>query len=262
VILHIDGVAFAVRVDGSDDAPPLLLSNSLSSDMTMWDDQLPQWSRRFRVVRYDARGHGRTPPAPGPCTMERLARDALGVLDALGVARAHFCGLSMGGMVGMWLATNAGERLDRVVLANTSAHMGPRSLWEGRIELARSGGIEATVEPTVTRWFPQAFHERAPAAIDRMRAMIRRTSLEGYVACCEAIRDMDQRDTIRAIRNPVLLIVGANDPATTPVMGRQIHEAIAGSRVEIVDAAHISCVEQPDAFTRIVSDFLREGAAA
>ena len=261
VIVHIDGVPFAVRVDGADDKSPLLLSNSLSSDMTMWDDQVPYWSQHFRVVRYDARGHGATPPTPGPYTMERLSRDALGVLDALGIARAHFCGLSMGGMVGMWLATNAGSRLDRVVLANTSAHMGPRSLWDGRIDLARSGGMEATVEPTVTRWFPPAFHQHAPASIDRMRAMIRRTSLDGYVGCCEAIRDMDQRETIRAIRNPVLLIIGANDPATTPEMGRLIHQAVAGSRVAMIDAAHISCVEQPEPFTRVVSGFLTERAA-
>jgi 3-oxoadipate enol-lactonase len=262
VIVPIDGVPFAVRVDGADDKPVLLLSNSLSSDMTMWDDPMPQWSRHFRVVRYDPRGHGGTPPARGPYTMERLARDAIGVLDALGIARAHFCGLSMGGMVGLWLATNASERVDRLVLANTSAHMGPRSLWDGRIELARSGGMEATVEPTVTRWFPQAYHRRAPASIERMRAMIRRTSLEGYVGCCEAIRDMDQRETIRSVRNPVLVIIGANDPATTPEMGRQIHDAIATSRFATIDAAHISCVEQPEAFARIVSDFLREGAPA
>ncbi len=229
MIVTVDDVPFAVRIDGSDASPVLLLSNSLSSDMSMWDDQVGTWARRFRIVRYDSRGHGATPATPGPYTIEQLGRDALAVLDALGVGRAHFCGLSMGGMVGMWILTHAPERIGRAVLANTSAHMGPRSLWDGRIELARAGG---------------------------MRAMIRRTSLEGYVGSCEAIREMDQRESIRAIRNPVLVVIGANDPATTPEAGRQIHEAIPESRLAILDAAHISCVEQPEAFTRTVDDFL------
>jgi 3-oxoadipate enol-lactonase len=256
VIVTVDHVPFDVRLDGDERHPVLFLSNSLSSDLSMWDDPMPRWSGRFRVVRYNARGQDTTPATPGPYTMERLGRDALGVMDALGLRRVHFCGLSMGGMVGMWLLTNAPGRIDRAVLANTSAHMGPRSLWDGRIDLARAGGMEATVEPTVRRWFPEAFHRRAPGTIDRMRAMIRRTSLEGYVGCCCAIRDMDQRETIRAIASPVLVIVGANDPATTPEAGRQIHEAIRGSQLGLLDAAHISCVEQPEAFTSTVEDFL------
>ncbi len=255
-ILIIDGHPFAVRTDGPPEAPVLLLSDSLSSDTTMWDDQVPHWARRWRVVRYDTRGHGETPASPRPYTIERLGRDALGVLDALGIARADFCGLSLGGMVGMWLATYAPERLGRAVLANTSAHMGPLDLWNGRIALAREGGMEATVEPTVKRWFPQAFHERAPATIERMRAMIRRTTVEGYVGCCEAIRDMDQRASIRAIRIPVLVIIGANDPATTPEAGRAIHASIPGAALTVLDAAHISNVEQPAAFTAAVEAFL------
>jgi 3-oxoadipate enol-lactonase len=256
-IVDIRGEPFHVRVDGPEGAPALLLSNSLSSDLSMWDDQVPAWSGAFRVVRYDARGHGRSVVPPGPYTIEQLGRDALGVLDALGIPRAHFCGLSMGGMVGMWLLTHAPERIGRAVLANTSPHMGPPELWNGRIGLAREGGMEATVEPTVTRWFPAAFHTRAPQAIDRMRAMIRRVPLAGYVGCCEAIRDMDQREAIRAIRNPVLVIVGASDPATTPEVGRAIHAAIPGSALAVLDAAHISCVEQPEAFTAAVASFLR-----
>jgi 3-oxoadipate enol-lactonase len=238
--------AFAIDVEGDDGSPVLLLSNSLSSDSTMWDDQLPRWTRRFKVVRYDARGQGRTDAPPGPYRIEDLGRDALAVLDHLGVARAHFCGLSMGGMV----------RINRAVLANTSAHMGPPELWNGRIKLAQEGGMEATVEPTVKRWFPPAFHASAPATIDRMREMIRRTSLAGYVGCCEAIRDMDQRESIRAIRRPTLVIIGANDPATPPEAGRAIHAAIPGAGVAVLEAAHISNVEQPGPFTRAVEDFL------
>jgi 3-oxoadipate enol-lactonase len=255
--IDIDGTAFFVRVDGPASAPPLLLSNSLSSDLSMWDDQMPEWAKHFRVVRYDQRGHGRTPASPAPYTMERLGRDAIGVLDALAIPRAHFCGLSLGGMVGMWLLTHARARLDRVVLANTSAHMGPLDLWNGRVALAREGGMEATVEATVKRWFPEAFHQRSPQTIERMRAMIRRTSVEGYVGCCLAIRDMDQREAIRAAANPVLVIIGSNDPATVPDAGRQIAGAIPGAQVRYLDAAHISSVEQPAAFAEAVTTFLR-----
>jgi 3-oxoadipate enol-lactonase len=254
--VQLRGNAVTIEVGGNDTAPVLLLSNSLSSDMTMWEDQLPQWTRKFRVVRYDARGQGGIDAPATQYTIEDLGRDALAVLDHLGIARAHFCGLSMGGMVGMWLLTHAPERIDRAVLANTSPHMGPPELWNGRIALAREGGMEATVEPTVKRWFPAAFHARAPAAIDRMRAMIRRTSLAGYIGCCAAIRDMDQRESIRAIRTPTLVIVGAHDPATTPEAGRAIHAAIPGAAMTVLDAAHISNVEQPEAFTRAVEGFL------
>src|SRR5574340_679149 len=253
---EIAGNSFAVRVDGANAAPVLLLSNSLSSDLTMWDDQVPGWSRHFRVVRYDSRGHGASPVSPPPYTIERLARDALGILDALGIGKTHFCGLSMGGMVGMWLLAHAPTRIDRAVLANTSAYMGPRSLWDSRIEFARQSGIDATVEATVTRWFSDAFHAKAPATIDRIRTMIRRTSVDGYVGCCEAIRDMDQRESIPAIRSPVLVIVGASDPSTPPEAGRAIHAAIPGSALTVLDAAHLSNVEQPVAFEEAVARFL------
>jgi 3-oxoadipate enol-lactonase len=255
-IVDIRGEAFAVRIDGRDRAPVLLLSNSLSSDMSMWDDQVPHWAQNFKVVRYDQRGHGQSAAPPGPYTMDRLGRDAVAVLDHLGIERAHFCGLSMGGMVGMWLLTYAPERIGRAVLSNTSAHMGPVDLWNGRIALAREGGMEATVEPTVKRWFPAAFHAQAPATIERMRKMILRTPVAGYIGSCEAIRDMDQRESIRSIRNPTLVIIGANDPATTPEAGRAIHGAIPGAAMTVLDAAHISNVEQPAAFTRVVEEFL------
>ncbi len=255
IVMH-EGVRFDVHIDGRHNEDVLLLSNSLSSDLSMWDAQIDRWSKRFKVVRYDARGHGATPPSPGPYSIEQLAGDALAVLDALQIERAHVCGLSMGGMVGMALLRLAPQRIGRAVLANTSAYMGPRSLWDGRIDLVRAGGIEASVEPTVQRWFPAAFHARAPETIDRMRGMIRRTSAEGYIGCCEAIRDMDQREAIRAITHPVLVIVGANDPATPPAAGQLIHDAIAGSALEVLDAAHISAVEQPEAFGRAVETFL------
>ena len=247
---------FNVQVEGPADAPALLLSNSLSCNLSMWDAQAAALSDRLRVIRYDGRGQGSSVTSPGPYTMDRLGQDALSILDALGVERTNFCGLSMGGMVGMWLLTNAPHRISRAVLANTAAYMGPASLWDGRIALARQEGMQATVEPTVTRWFPPAFHASAPQVIDRMRAGIRDTPLDGYVACCEAIRDMDQRQAIRSVTTPTLVLVGANDTATTPADGRLIHDTITGSTLATLPTGHISAVEQPEAFTREIAAFL------
>ena len=254
--IAINGESFNVQINGAESAPPLLISNSLSSDLTMWDEQVQSWSRHFRVIRYDQRGHGGSVVSPGPYTMDQLGGDAIAVLDALGIPRAHFLGLSMGGMVGMWLLTHAAERIDRAVLSNTSAHMGPVDLWNGRMALAKEGGMEATVEPTLKRWFPAEFHAASPAAIERMRAMIRRVPLEGDLGSCAAIRDMDQRESIRGIRNPVLVLIGTKDPATTPEAGRAIHAAIPGAQLALIAAAHISNVEEPTEFTRITQAFL------
>lgn len=255
-MINCGGEAFEIQVDGPEDAPVLLLSNSLSSDLSMWDDQIPSWAKHFRVIRYNARGQGASVIGSVPYSMDRLGGDAVAILDALRVPRAHVCGVSMGGMVAQWLLTHAPQRIGRAVLANTAAYFGPASLWDGRIALARAEGMEATVEPTVKRWFPPAFHAAAPATIDRMRAMIRRTPVEGYAASCSAIRDMDQREAIKAVTIPTLVIIGANDPATTPADGLAIHAAIRGSRTVTLDAGHISNVEQPEAFTQAVAAFL------
>lgn len=255
--IDVEGTPFEVRVEGPETAPPLILSNSLASDLSMWDAQAPALAERFRVVRYDQRGHGRTGAPEGPYTLGRLGRDALAIMDALGIARAHWCGLSLGGMTGMWLLTHHRERIDRAVLANTAARMGPPELWNGRIRAAREGGMAALVEATIARWFTPAFIAREPETIARVRAMILATPEAGYRGCCAAIRDMDQREAIRAVANPVLVIVGAHDPATTPRDGEMIQAAIRGARLVSLDAAHISALEEPEAFTRAVLDFLR-----
>lgn len=254
--MEIDGIGFEVVVEGPPSAPALLLSNSLSSNLHMWDAQAQAFARRFRVVRYDQRGHGGTAAPDGPFSIARLAQDAVDTLDALGIAKAHFCGLSMGGMTGMRLLTHHRSRIDRAVLANTAAHMGPPDLWNARIAAARRGGMGAVADATVARWFTQSFREREPATVEHVRGMILSTPVAGYAACCGAIRDMDQRDAIRAIDAPVLVIVGAHDPATTPVAGEAIHAAIRGSRLVSLDAAHLSNIEKPEAFTDAVIDFL------
>lgn len=254
----IDGMRFTVRLDGPETAPVLMLSNSLSSNLAMWEPQMAAFTRRYRVLRYDQRGHGGTQLSPTPFTIDRLADDAVAILDALGIAKAHFCGVSMGGMTGMSMLRRHGKRLDRAVLANTAAQMGPPDLWNQRIRTVRAGSMEAVVDATVERWLTPGFRDRAPEAVAAIRGMILGTPPEGYAMCCAAIRDMDQREAIRAIANPVLVIIGAQDPATTPQAGAIVEAAIPGARALTLEAAHLSNFEQPEAFSKAVMDFLAE----
>lgn len=255
-LLSIGGEDFHVRIDGPADAPVLVCSNSLSSNLTMWDPQVAALKDRYRIVRYDSRGHGRSTAPDRPYSIAELGRDALAILDALGIARAHWLGLSKGGMVGQWLATHHGHRLDKVILANTAARMGPPDLWNTRIGMVSQGGMAATVDATVQRWFTQEFLRSPPPVVAAVREMILTTPAHGYQACCAAIRDMDQRETIRAITNPVLVIIGAQDPATTPAAGEVIATNIPGATRVVLEAAHLSNLECPDEFTKAVAAFL------
>lgn len=245
-----------VKIDGPDDAPALLMSNSLGTNLGMWDPQIPALSQRFRVIRYDSRGHGKSAAPDRPYSIPELAADALAILDALGVARAHFVGLSKGGMVGQWLLTHHPERLGRVVLANTSSHMGPASLWNERIRAVRENGMEALIESILARWFTGTFRRRDPAAVGRVAQMLRDTPAHGYAACSAAIRDMDQREPIRRVVGEVMVIVGAHDPSTTPAIGKLIADSIPGAKLASLPAAHLSNIEAPEAFTKLVLDFL------
>jgi len=255
---------FNIVIEGADDAPAVLLSNSLGTNLQMWDDQAEALKTRFRVIRYDSRGHGGSIADEGPYSIEQLGRDALAILDALKVSKAHYVGLSMGGMVGMWLLTNAPERIGRAVLANTGAHMGSPDLWNTRIRTAKTDGMAALTAATIDRWFTREFQESAPQAVERIAQMVRSTPPEGYAACCAAIRDMDQRESIRGITNPVLVIVGKSDPATPPTMGGLIADHITGARILALDAAHLSNIEASNAFNRALLSFLsvREASAA
>lgn len=253
----IRGEPFNIRFDGPDDAPVLMLSNSLGTNLSMWDPQIPEWSKHFRILRYDSRGHGLSVATDRAFSIATLGEDALAILDHFGIEKAHWCGVSKGGMVGQWLATNARQRMARVVLANTAAHMGPPSLWNDRIETVRSRGMAALVQGVLERWFSPRFRESDPATVARVSEMLITTPAVGYATCCAAIRDMDQRESIRSIDNPVLVIIGKLDPATPPAAGHLIAEAIAGSRTVELDAAHLSNLEQSDAFTRAVLEFLK-----
>ena len=191
-----NGARLNYRFDGPADAPVLVLSNSLGTNLSMWDPQIPALAEHFRVLRYDTRGHGQSSVTAGPYSITQLGRDVVGLLDAVGIERAHFCGLSMGGVTGMWLGVYAPERINRLVLCNTAAKIGAADMWNARIETVRTNGLSAVAETQAQRWFTPAFIAKAPDVIAATRQMIASTSPDGYAANCGAIRDMDQRETI------------------------------------------------------------------
>jgi 3-oxoadipate enol-lactonase len=245
------------RVDGPPDAPALLLINSLGADLSMWDPQVAALAERYRIIRYDARGHGRSPVPPGPYSIEDLGRDALALLDRLGVARAHVCGLSLGGMTGMWLGAHAPERIDRLVLCCTSALLGPAQQWADRARTVRTQGTPAIADAVVARWVTPGYAERHPANVAALRSMVAGTPAAGYAGACAAIERMDQRADLPAITAPTLVIAGADDPATPPPHGELIAAAIPGARLVVLpDAAHLATYEQADAVNRLILEAL------
>jgi 3-oxoadipate enol-lactonase len=260
-MIDADGCPIHVEVVGPQDAPVLMLSNSLGTTLNMWDPQVDAYTKHFRLVRYDRRGHGKSGAPKGPYTMERLGRDVLAVLDALKIDRVNWCGLSMGGMVGQWLGAHAPERIERLVLSNTSAYFPDKTAWNDRLKFVREKGLAGLAGPNMERWFTKGFRERAPDTIERMVEMFVATPLEGYIGCGEAVRDMDHRELLPKIKAPTLVIVGRSDPATTPEAGEYIRSRIPGAAVSLLDAAHISNVEQPAAYASAVLGFLtRRGA--
>jgi len=256
-IVNADGCAIYVEVDGPERAPVLVLSNSLGTTLHMWDAQVAPFSRDFRLVRYDRRGHGRSGVPKGPYTMERLGRDVLAVLDALGIKRLNWCGLSTGGMVGQWLGANAPERIERLVLTNTSSYFADKTMWNERLKLVREKGVAVFAAANMERWFTKGFLERAPQAVAPIRDMFAATALEGYIACGEAVRDMDHRALLPKISVPTLVIAGKHDPATPVEANEYIKNQIPGAKLTVLDAAHMSNVEQRDAYTSAVLGFLR-----
>lgn len=244
------------RFDGPEGAPVLLLSNSLGTDFAMWDPQLPELARARRVLRYDTRGHGLSGVPPGPYSIERLGRDVVALLDHLRLDRVDFCGLSMGGMTGMWLGIHTPQRLSRLVLANTAARIAPPDMWNARIDAVNAGGMAAVSTAVLARWFTPAFVAREPVTLESMQAMMERTPASGYVACCAAVRDMDQRDDVARIETPTLVVVGDFDPSTPPVEGEFLAARIPGARLVRLPAAHLSNIEAADAFTAALSSFL------
>ncbi len=256
----VAGVRLHYRFDGADDAPVVMLCNSLGTDLSMWDGQVLALTQHYNVLRYDSRGHGQSAVTAGPYTIEQLGRDAVALLDVLGLTRVRFCGLSMGGMVGQWLGANAARRLSRLVLCNTAARIGTAEVWNARIDAVNKGGMASIVENVVARWYTPSFIASSPAAIDKTRTMLLTTPAAGYVASCGAVRDMDQRDSVSRIKLPTLVVAGAHDAVTSPADGRFLAECITGAQYVELAAAHLSNIEAEAAFTSTVMAFLADGS--
>jgi 3-oxoadipate enol-lactonase len=254
--LEANGARFHYRWDGAEGAPVLVFSNSLGTNLAMWDPQIPSLAVRFRILRYDTRGHGQSEATPGPYTITQLGRDVVALLDLFGIDRADFCGLSMGGATGMWLGVYAADRINRLVLASTGAKIGTNDTWNTRIETIRKSGMAPVADMQAGRWFTPEFTARAPEKVEEMRQMILHSPPEGYIANCGALRDMDQRETISRIRAATLIIVGAKDPVTPPAEARFLEQRIPGSLYAEIPGSHLCNVESPDAFTTTVADFL------
>ncbi|MFY1633251.1 3-oxoadipate enol-lactonase [Solwaraspora sp. WMMB335] len=243
---------------GPSDGPVVLLANSLGSTRRMWDPQLPALTRAgLRVLRFDMRGHGGSPVPPGPYAIDDLGADVLALLDRLGLGRVHVAGVSLGGMLGMWLAAYAPARVDRLVLCCTSAKLGPPSAWAQRATTVRAEGVTAVADSVVARWYTPEFIAREPAAVAAARAMIAATPAEGYAGGCAVIERLDLTAVLRTIHAPTLVIAGADDPATPPEHSAVIAEAVPGARLVVVEqAAHLANLEQPEAVSRLIVEHL------
>ncbi|SEH42128.1 3-oxoadipate enol-lactonase [Tardiphaga sp. OK245] len=256
-MIDAHGCLLNVSVEGRDSGPTLMMSNSLGCTMAMWEPQMPALTKLFRVIRYDRRGHGKS-GMNGPTSMERYGKDVLAILDDLNIDKVHWCGLSMGGMVGQWLGANAPERFNKIILANTSCYYPDPTNWHNRIKAVREGGLKAVADAVIGGWLTADFREREPETTAKMKAMLIASPVEGYLAACEALSTLDQRALLPKIKSPTLVIAGRQDNATPVAAGELIRSNIPGASMTLLDAAHISNVEQPYAFTDAVVGFLTQ----
>jgi 3-oxoadipate enol-lactonase len=260
-VAHVNGGHIHYQIEGPAHAHALVLSNSLGTNFAMWDAQMPELRKHFRVLCYDPRGHGQSEVTPGPYSFEQLGRDVLALADETDIGTFSFCGLSMGGVTGMWLGIHAGKRLHKLVLCSTGAKIGNDEIWDARIETVRKGGTKSIAAGAMERWFTQRFREGSPEIVERVKHMVESTSTEGYIACCGALREVDLRESIAAIASPTLVISGTHDPATPPSDGRFVAQHIPGARYVELDAAHLLNIEQHDRFTQEVFEFLQNRSA-
>lgn len=254
--LDVAGARLRYRCDGPLHAPLVVLANSLGTDLSLWEGQIPVLTRRFRVLRYDLRGHGGSTVSAVPVDLARLGRDALSLLDELAAPRAHFCGLSLGGMIALWVASAAPERVEKIVLANTAAVLGPPSFWDSRVEAVRRGGVEAIAGSVLERWFSEGFRAAAPEVVELARRRLLGTDARGYVAACLAIRDMDQRESVNFVRSRALVVTGKYDQATPPSAGQWLAAHLPWADYVELPAAHLSNIEAEQAFNQAVLGFL------
>ena len=255
----VNGINVNYTLEGPASGPVITLSNSLASNLSMWEPQMPILTSRYRVLRYDTRGHGGTEATAGPYSLEDLTEDVRALLQALGITRTHFIGLSMGGMIGQIMALKYPHTLQSLVLCDTMSRVPTEAkpMWDERIHTAETGGMAPLVEPTLARWFTEPFRQQGSPVLDQVRTMIRTTPPRGYTGCCHAIAALNLTDHLKAITLPTLIIVGEDDPATPVAASRVIHEQIKGSELVILkSAAHLSNLEQPEAFNQALTAFL------
>ncbi|MDM1764498.1 MULTISPECIES: 3-oxoadipate enol-lactonase [unclassified Acinetobacter] len=254
-IINRQGKALAIQVDGLDHAPVIIFSNSLGTDHHMWDEQVAYFKENYKVVRYDTRGHGQSDVIENS-TLANLGEDVLDILDALNIAKAHFCGISMGGITGLWLGINAADRFESITVANSAAKIGQAEAWLTRADQVEKEGLADLVKTTHTRWFSESFDYQHDDLAQRTIQSLAATSAQGYAASCRALADADVRADLAEIGIPTLLICGAKDPVTTLQDGEFMQSKIQGSELQSIEASHLSNIECPVEFSQILAKFI------
>lgn len=234
----------------------LVFSNSLGSNLHMWDKVLPWLEKSYRILRYDTRGHGESSIPPGPYTIAQFGREVLFLLDHLGIERMNFCGLSLGGMVAMWMGNHAPRRVNRLIMANTGARIGTPQMWDERVAVVEKSGMGSLALTGLERWFTPGYREHHPQEMEMIRSMIAATDPRGYASCCGVLRDADLRSEVDAIEAPCLVITGTHDPATPPSNGLALYAALRNSSYVELDASHLSAWERAEEFANAVLAFL------
>lgn len=255
-IAELNGLRMRYEWSGLETGPVLVFSHPLGTDLTMWDGQAADFSKKFRVLRYDKRGHGGSSSPTGPYTIEQMGRDAVALLDYLKLDRVNYCGLSIGGQTGMWLGVNAPERLNKLVLSNTAAKIGNDEGWNTRIDTVTKGGVKSVSKVVIDRWFTQEFQANAPAEIEKIRVVFERSDAAGYIACCAAVKAFDFREKVGEVRVSTLVIAGTHDRATTPGDTKFVADRIAGSKFVELNASHLSNIEAREKYSAAVAEFL------
>jgi 3-oxoadipate enol-lactonase len=253
---QLKDVTLHYQLDGPVDGPVLVFSASLGTGMELWERHVGPLSKQLRILRYDTRGHGSSSAPDGEYSMEDLGRDVLGLLDALEIEKAHFCGVSLGGMTGLWLGVHAPERLLSLLVCDTAAHIGTVEGWNTRIEKVKAEGIASLAEGTLERWYTAGYREAHPEQVEATRRMLLKTSVAGYAGCCAAIRDEDLTAAVGSIDLPTLVMTGKHDVVTPPIDGYFLKEQIAGARFVELEGAHLACVEDEARFNRAVLEFV------
>ncbi len=252
-----DGCRIAYQLYGSVDKPVLVLSNSIATNLHMWDEQVQALATHFRILRYDTRGHGASDAPIGPYSIDRMGLDVVELLDFLKIQRVHFCGLSLGGLIGQWLAIHAPERIDRLVLANTSPYLGPAEPWNKLIaSLQEHGDMTGFADMFIKNWFSESFINNNKVLVAKFRSMVLNTKPRGLEGSFAAVRDIDMRRTIALIRNPTLIIAGRYDQVTIPAHSEFIAQAIPGATIVILPVVHMTNIELPNDFLKLITDFL------